>query len=566
MPASIPASEIVNVFPNVIAAGGSGLDLVGLFLSSAGRVPALTVEEFASSAAVAAYFGNLSAEARLATVYFDGFAGSAIKPAKMLFANYNAAAAPAYLRGGAVSSLTIAQLQALSGTLELTINGRLVTSDAIDLSGAASFSAAAVLIAAGLDDADAAFTGEIAGATLTVTDAVGTLAVGQTVTGVGVAANTVITALGTGEGGDGTYTVSPSQTVASGAMRSGPTLVTFDAVSGAFVITGGTPGATGAITFAEDGALATGLRLTSSTGATLSQGAAAATPGTIMDALTAFTQDFVTFGTVFQPTIDEKVAFAAWANGQNNRFLYLMGESNPTAGGVSDDGTAGGQIRALEYSATAFIYDPVDPAALVAFVAGAVASVDFNATEGRTTLAFRRSARLTPGVTDKVVGEQLIANGYNFFGAYATAADRFVFLYPGQVRGPYLWIDSFINQVWLSNNFQLSLMNLLVNVRSIPYNSAGYAIIEEALSGPIDAGLSFGAIRAGVPLSADQTVAINTEAGLPVAQTITERGWYLQVRPASPQVRAERGSPPITFWYADGQSVQKINLNSTQVQ
>lgn len=566
MIASIPASAIVNVFPNVIAAGGSGLDLVGLFLSSAGRVPALTVEEFASAAAVAAYFGNLSNEARLADVYFDGFAGSAIKPAKMLFANYNAAAVPAYLRGGSVSALSLAQLQALSGTLVLTINGRLVTSDPINLSGATSFSNAATLIAAGLDDADAAFTGVISGTTLTVTDAVGTLAIGQTVTGVGVAAGTVISDFGTGTGGNGTYTVSISQTVASGAMRSGPTLVTFDAVSGAFVITGGTPGAAGSITFATAGTLATGLRLTSTTGATLSQGADAATPGGVMDALAAFTQDFVTFGTVFQPDVDDKVAFAAWAHGQNSRFLYLMGESNPAAGSTSDEGTAGGQIRALDYGSVAFLYDPVDPASLAAFAAGSIASIDFTATEGRTNLAFRRTARLTPGVTDQVVAEQLIANGYNFYGAYATAADRFVFLYPGQVRGPYLWLDSFINQVWLSNSFQLSLMNLLVNVRSIPYNATGYAIIEEALSGPIDNGLAFGAIRAGVPLSAEQATAVNTEAGLPVAATITERGWYLLVRPASPTVRAERGSPPITFWYADGQSVQKISLNSTQVQ
>lgn len=566
MTASIPASAIVNVFPNVIAAGGSGLDLVGLFLSNAGRVPAATAEEFASAAAVAAYFGPLSTEARLATVYFDGFAGSSIKPAKMLFANYNADAAPAYLRGGSVAALSLAQLQALSGTLTIPIDGTNVVSASIDLSGATSFSNAATLIAAGLDHDDATFTGEIAGDTMTVSDAVGTLAVGQIVTGVGVAAGTVITALGTGTGGDGTYIVSPSQTVASGGLASGATTVTYDAVAGAFVITGGTPGATGNISFAADNAFAAALRLTSSTGAALSQGADAATPGGAMAALSAFTQDFVSFATTFEPSIEDKVAFAAWANGQNNRFLYLMGESNPAAGSTADDGTAGGQIRELDYAAVAFLYDPTDPAALAAFVAGSIASVDFNVTEGRTNVAFRRSSRLTPGVTDQVVSEQLIANGYNFYGAYATANDRFVFLYPGQVRGPYLWIDSFINQVWLSNNFQLSLMQLLTNVRSIPYNAAGYAIIEEALSGPIEAGLAFGAIRAGVPLSAEQATAINTEAGLSVASSITERGWYLQVRPASPTVRADRGSPPITFWYADGQSVQKIALTSTQVQ
>ena len=59
-------------------------------------------------------------------------------------------------------------------------------------------------------------TGAISGTTLTVSAvSSGTLYVGQTIQGTGVAANTMITALGTGTGGTGTYTVSTSQTVAS---------------------------------------------------------------------------------------------------------------------------------------------------------------------------------------------------------------------------------------------------------------------------------------------------------------------------------------------------------------
>jgi hypothetical protein len=67
------------------------------------------------------------------------------------------------------------------------------------------------------------FTGSITKTTLTVskmnsvTDN-GTLAVGQTLSGTGVTAGTTITALGTGSGGAGTYTVSTSQTVKSEAM------------------------------------------------------------------------------------------------------------------------------------------------------------------------------------------------------------------------------------------------------------------------------------------------------------------------------------------------------------
>jgi len=61
----------------------------------------------------------------------------------------------------------------------------------------------------------ATINGEIIGTTLYVNTITGTLYVGQTIQGVGVTANTMITALGTGSGGTGTYTVSNSQTVPS---------------------------------------------------------------------------------------------------------------------------------------------------------------------------------------------------------------------------------------------------------------------------------------------------------------------------------------------------------------
>ena len=63
------------------------------------------------------------------------------------------------------------------------------------------------------------FTGSVSGTTLTVSSVgSGALVVGQTLYGPGIAAGTIITALGTGTGGAGTYTVNTSQTVASEAL------------------------------------------------------------------------------------------------------------------------------------------------------------------------------------------------------------------------------------------------------------------------------------------------------------------------------------------------------------
>jgi hypothetical protein len=71
---------------------------------------------------------------------------------------------------------------------------------------------------------DVKFTGSIAGTVMTVTAvAFGAVEVGATVFGVGVAAGTVVTALGTGTGGVGTYTVSPAQTVSSRTLSAGGT-------------------------------------------------------------------------------------------------------------------------------------------------------------------------------------------------------------------------------------------------------------------------------------------------------------------------------------------------------
>ncbi|MFN9883306.1 MAG: GEVED domain-containing protein, partial [Bacteroidota bacterium] len=73
--------------------------------------------------------------------------------------------------------------------------------------------------ATGLDYSPISFTGSISGTTLTAgAPSSGEISIGMYVTGPGVAFGTQVTALGTGIGGAGTYTISPSQTLASTAL------------------------------------------------------------------------------------------------------------------------------------------------------------------------------------------------------------------------------------------------------------------------------------------------------------------------------------------------------------
>lgn len=85
------------------------------------------------------------------------------------------------------------------------------------------------------------------------------------------------------------------------------------------------------ITFADEGTLATGLKLTEATGAVISQGAAPAVVDDIFTAILAKEQDWVTFSTTFAVTKDQANAFALWTNSQNHRFAYVPWDASGTA-------------------------------------------------------------------------------------------------------------------------------------------------------------------------------------------------------------------------------------------
>lgn len=494
MVASIPASEIVNVIPGVVGAGGTGLDMIGLILTNNVRAPYGAVLSFSSLPDVQAYFGASSDEAAKAAVYFNGYINSFQKPASVLFAAYATAARSGWLRG-ATLSYTLAQLQALTGTLTITSGGTPLTSSTINLAAATSFSNAATLIQA--------------------------------------------------------------------AFTSPPFAVTYDSVAGAFLFTSTATGNAATTTYAT-GTLAIPLALTAATGATVSQGAAIDVAGTAMAAITATTQNFVAFTTLFTLTDQLFVDFATWNGALDNRFMFVGWTTSATAITNSDTTSPARVIDAANISGTACIYSPSADKAV--FVLGYVASLDFNRLNGRTVAAFRSGDGLTADVTNSTIASNLLANGYSFYGSYATANDDFIWLYDGQVSGLFAWIDSYVNQIWLNNRFQISLMSLLANVGQIPYNDDGYEMIGSGIQSDINAALNYGAIRAGVELTEAQVSEINNLAGTDIRDIMFTRGWYLSVVDPGGTVRAARGSPVCTFFYTDGGSCQRIVLSSLMVQ
>lgn len=508
---TIPASELVNVLPGVLSAGGAAVELNGLILTNSTAVPLGTVRQFATATDVSDYFGPSTAESAMANVYFAGFNGSTQKPGNLLFSQYPTAAVAAYTRSGSFAGVPLSYLQAIpSGTLTFTVDGVVKNSSAINLAAATSFSNAATIITA-------AFSG------------------------------------------------------------GGTPVVTYDSQRNVFQATSPTTGASSTMTFGT-GPISTALKFTAATGAVLSQGAVAYTPAAAMASIVAVALNWASFTTTFEPLIADKLAFGTWASQQSNRYAYVAWDTDANAVNPAVTTDYGSQAKALGLSGSLPVTgDPAVAAALgitmtdmvrplAAFAMGYAASLDFDATNGRATLAYRGQGGLVTGVTNATIANTLIGKGYNFYGNYASSSQQFLLMQPGQIGGEFKWADSFFNQIWMNGTFQNTLMTLLANSGSVPYNAQGYSTIESALADPINAALNFGAIRAGVALSGDQIVAVNAAAGKSIASVIATRGWYMNIVDPGAAARINRDSPNMTFFYADGGSIQKIEMASINIQ
>jgi hypothetical protein len=501
---SIPASQLVNVIPSVLSAGGNPLSLNTVMLTDSTRVPIDAVQAFASVESVQNFFGPTSIEADLAAIYFNGFDRATSLPSVLYFSQFNAAAVGAYLRSATFDGVTLAQLNTLSGTLTTVVNGVSSVSLAINLASASSFSNAAALIQTGI------------------------------------------------QGG------SPSSSAT----------VTYDSQLKSFVIHSNTTGDASTIAFAT-GSLSAGLKLTSATGAVLSQGSAIATPAAAMAQIASVTQNWAAFMTTFEPITATMIEFAEWVQTTNDRFMYVgwYSDAAPLSGVAPT--SFPGLVVAANMDGVVPIYEPATSAGngrKAALVCGITASIDFEQTAGRVSYAYRGQAGLTADITDATQALNLELNESNFYGAYATANDRFVNLQRGVMPGAWNFIDAYVNQIWLNAALQLAFMELLTSINSLPYNSTGYNLLRAAALDPIQAALNNGVIQPGITLSNSQRAQVNTAAGANIADALQSTGYYLQILDADPVTRAARQSPPMTLWYTDGGSIQNIELSSIDVQ
>ena len=109
------------------------------------------------------------------------------------------------------------------------------------------------------------------------------------------------------------------------------------------------------------------------------------------------------------------------------------------------------------------------------------ASVDFARTNGRISFKFRGFSGLAPNVSDLATAQALKSNGYNFYGSYSLNKTMAQYASDGAITGKFVWLDSFINQVWINANLVSAFANLFTNNQSYPFNETGYGAVSAAV-------------------------------------------------------------------------------------
>lgn len=342
--------------------------------------------------------------------------------------------------------------------------------------------------------------------------------------------------------------------------------ITYDATRGRFVLQTTATGPT-AVCSAITGTLANSVLLSAASGAfNQAVGVAADTPTTAMNRVLPLDANWGTFTTSYAATISDRLAYAAWNSGQNYQFLYIGWDTEAASIVPNNNASFGAQIDAAPYQGTMATYGTHVTAA--AFQ-GYAASINFNVPNGRTNLAFRQFNGAPPATaTDLATANALLSNHYTYIGAYANAANNYTIAYNGDISGAFLWVDTYLDQIYLNRELQRSFFEAMLAYNSLPYNQDGYTGLYRAGVDVIDAAVTSGIIRAGVTLSQSQKQQINTQAGgRQIADVVSTRGWYLLIGdPANvAQARQNRTSPTAYLFYSDGGSIQKLTVNSVAV-
>lgn len=526
---AISLNKLVSVNGSVINAGFNAAALINNVLTENILLPADAnrTKSFTSTSAVGDYFGLNSNEYIYASTYFKGYTNSRAKPRTILFSRYVTAATAAYMFSASkLLTPVVAAIKALaSPVMTCNINGLTQTLVLLqsDFASATGLTDIATVIQTKL-------AAQLSGCTCTII-------------------------------GDNQFLVkAPTASAASTTI--------------------------GYCT----GNVATLLKLTQATAPVLSQGTAAMTPAENMAVIKNKDANWVALSYCARLTGDDSlddfaitVALTAWISTQDNNYVGLWWESGTDPLNIAsttnlravlvDNGfgtTVAGKTTyncaiQVDYNGNnlAGTYNSVttDYVGIYSgFWAGIGASVNYALVNSKVNFAGKRQDGLATNVDNDADYDALIAQGYNVYGNFAARASSYQMTEAGTVGGIYLFLDNLYDSVWMADQLQNSVANLIANTGRIPYNNDGKASITAVLTNVAQSGKNNGVIESGNTFDESQKQAVIELVGSDITPQLTTNGYYIYIAPFTPSQRSQRNTAQVSFIYTNGGAINSVAI------
>lgn len=342
----------------------------------------------------------------------------------------------------------------------------------------------------------------------------------------------------------------------------------YDSNTNTFTFTSSTTGADSTIGYASAGDSGTDLSamlgLTQAGGAVLSQGSAAMTEKSNLDAVCEVTRNWVGFTTLWQANLEEIEALAAWADVYDDFVYFPWSSDEKLTNALTASSSPLAQI-VDKYDVVASLYSPDWRLAAMAMACGA--SIAWTRTQGMKTWFAKYASGIAPNVTDESAADALEANRINFVGKYATRNDNFQFFNRGTLSSDYYgFVDVLYGSIYLRSAIQQAAMNGFKANNRVPYNARGEALIRAWIQDPINRCITNGIIDSGMTLGESQKAQILQETDSEdTINALSSKGYWVGINMGDASTRADRGAPTVTLYYCYAGAVQALQCEVVSV-
>ena len=341
--------------------------------------------------------------------------------------------------------------------------------------------------------------------------------------------------------------------------------VTYNTVQNKFVITSTLTGTTSTIGYGSAPSsgtdLSAALGLTQALGAVLSQGNDALTVAENMDRITGVTRNFVGFTTLTKPSDANAVAYAAWADLDDDYVYFYHSNDNTLLSKATN--TSSVPVSLQSYNTTASVFGDAYDAV---FMLAVGASIKWDSANALKTWFAKSASGLNAKVLSDTEAEALESIRCNYIGQFATRNAEFTLLNRGCLSGTqYGFIDVLYGAIWLRARLQRGLMDCFAGNNRIPYIQNGYGILATFIAEAIDEALGNGVIDVGLRISDSERITIMNEINEDISVELLNNGYWYKISDPTANARADRQSPVMAMYYTYAGSVQQIEFPLTTV-